>query len=142
MSPLGNSRVPSYLHSTGNAADSALWSGLECCIGIVSACLPVLRPCYNFLVNNRIEEAGYDQNGTELGIKSNDISLSSPDQTWSTPAVDGRSLDDGSPFARLGVATNVEAAWKSRRPYDQISQASSTGVIVTTDLTQETHEHL
>lgn len=91
----------------GNDTYGAMWSIIEVCVGVVSACLPCLRP----LFNKRAAKPG-----TGMSKGTNDYNASSlplskkPKSGWANASTDTMDAhDDKRPFARLNETTEVEA---------------------------------
>ena len=98
--------------------NGATISAVECCMGVISACLPTYRPlwnrygggCSNKRVTNATSKA-HSGKSTELKhLKSSEYK----------PGVHvgddhGNSNHEG-PYTRLGTVTDVESQWEARTP--------------------------
>ncbi|KAI9871072.1 MAG: hypothetical protein M1830_003474 [Pleopsidium flavum] len=117
-----------------NDVNGAVWSIIEVCVAVVSACLPTMRPLFSKSVpNNRTapSKGASDYNGFSLPLSNK------PKQGWTNMSTDTiEAHDDKRPFARLGETSDVEGG---RQPTNSSSRPNNLHINVRTDLHQQYH---
>jgi len=120
--------------TTGNDIDGATWSVIEVCVGVVSACLPTLRPLFHRGgqdTRSAPSKGASDYNAYSLPLSNK------PKQSWTTVSTDAMGVhDDTRPFARLDESSNIVGG---RQPAQSFSPLSNQGIAVTTELHQDYH---
>ncbi len=120
----------------GSDINGAIWSILEVCVGIVSACLPTLRPLFNNKksaqdTRTNPSKGASDYNGFSLPLSNK------PKQGWTTVSTETMEAhDDKRPFARLGETSDVEGRRQGAKSF---SRPSNLLITVKTDLHQQSH---
>lgn len=138
-------RDVSLADATWSDDDGIIWSIVELNVGVVSACLPTLRPLVNFLLRghsdlSRADSSNKPEVGSGSGIKLNGLSKSWTGAAYSDP----EDSTDKKPFVRLDAQnewdpyTTLAAAHitadKAARPATLSARTSTNTITVTTDL--------
>lgn len=98
--------------------DGATISAVECCMGVISACLPTYRPIWNRYGGGRSNERVTKATSKAHSGKSTELKhLKNSEYRPGVHAGDdhGSSNHEG-PYTRLGTVTDVESQWEARTP--------------------------
>ncbi|KAL2038022.1 hypothetical protein N7G274_009242 [Stereocaulon virgatum] len=104
---------PSY-----DDVDSATISAVECCVGIICACLPTYRPLWNRYGGGSSNERVTKDTSKAHGSKPTELKhlKSSENRSWGNfNDNDGIANHEG-PYTRLGTVTDIESQWKAGAP--------------------------
>lgn len=98
--------------------DGATISAVECCMGVISACLPTYRPIWNRYGGGRSNARVTKATSKAHGTKSTELKhLKSSEHRPAVHAGDDHgSADFEGSYTRLGTVTDVESQWKAKTP--------------------------
>ena len=104
--------------ATDDDVDGATISAVECCVGVISACLPTYRPLWNRYDGGRSNERVTKATSKVYGSKSTELKhvKSSENRAWGSTRDDHGSASCEGPYTRLATVTDVKSQWKADRP--------------------------
>ena len=113
--------IESWLYHLGTAVPISTWSAAELAAGVLSACLPVLRPIYAFLINrhSNVPNTLYPRSSSSGSLKNRISGF------WWTPTSPDLSSDtrriDHLPFIQTPIPPNgVEGDRWAEQPISRI----------------------